>query len=235
MIIGLSGYARSGKDSVAAVLVKDHGFVRVAFADALRDLALAADPIVHVNWHGRHEGRISEGVEAYGWDDLKQEYPEVRLFLQRLGVGVREVLGPDTWVRIAMAKAKNELAKGPVRGVVITDCRFPNEAEAIEAAGGKVVRVERPGTAPVNGHQSETALDAWPFALIFPNNSSLEALASRIPSMLAKLGVVPEDLPARPPSAGSVLDDIARLGVAQKQEVARGLAKLLAAELRVSA
>ena len=32
-IIGLSGYARSGKDEAAKVLVEELGFPRVAFAD----------------------------------------------------------------------------------------------------------------------------------------------------------------------------------------------------------
>ena len=36
MIIGLSGYARSGKDTVAELLVLNYGFKRVAFADGIR-------------------------------------------------------------------------------------------------------------------------------------------------------------------------------------------------------
>ena len=44
MIIGLSGYARSGKDAVAQVLVSEFGFKRVAFADPIRDLLYEMDP-----------------------------------------------------------------------------------------------------------------------------------------------------------------------------------------------
>jgi hypothetical protein len=42
---------------------------------------------------------------------------------------------------------------------VITDVRFTNEATAILAAGGTVIRVTRPGVQPANDHVSETQLD----------------------------------------------------------------------------
>lgn len=37
-VIAISGYKRSGKDTSAEILVKDHGFKRVAFADVLKDM-----------------------------------------------------------------------------------------------------------------------------------------------------------------------------------------------------
>ena len=37
MIIGLSGLAGSGKDTVASFIAERHEFVRVSFADALKD------------------------------------------------------------------------------------------------------------------------------------------------------------------------------------------------------
>jgi dephospho-CoA kinase len=47
-LIGLSGYARSGKDEAAKVLIEEFGFKRIAFADKLRDFLYALDPIVAV-------------------------------------------------------------------------------------------------------------------------------------------------------------------------------------------
>ena len=46
MIIGLTGYARSGKDTVAQILVDKFGFTRVAFADPIRDFCYQVNPIV---------------------------------------------------------------------------------------------------------------------------------------------------------------------------------------------
>ena len=86
MIIGLTGYARSGKDSVAKVLVDHYGFIRLAFADPIRDLLLEVNPILDKG------NRLSSLVDEYGWDIAKAQ-PEVRRLLQTLGVGARKVFG----------------------------------------------------------------------------------------------------------------------------------------------
>ena len=52
MIIGLAGYAQSGKDTVAKFLVENHGFERVAFADPIRDLLYELNPIVGFEFDG---------------------------------------------------------------------------------------------------------------------------------------------------------------------------------------
>ena len=39
MILGLVGFASSGKDTVADYLVRNHNFNRIAFADPLKDAA----------------------------------------------------------------------------------------------------------------------------------------------------------------------------------------------------
>ena len=97
------------------------------------------------------------------WDQLKDEegnphHREIRRLQQVLGTEVgREVLGASIWVDTGMEK----VAKAHARGVpvVITDCRFDNEAEAVRAAGGKVVRVVRPSLpAPTDGHASESGI-----------------------------------------------------------------------------
>ena len=47
VVIGLSGYASSGKDTVAQFLIEEHGFEKIAFADPIRNMLLAMNPIVH--------------------------------------------------------------------------------------------------------------------------------------------------------------------------------------------
>ena len=52
MILGLAGYATSGKDTVGRYLVEEHGFTRLAFADTLKRFALAVNPIVFASDDG---------------------------------------------------------------------------------------------------------------------------------------------------------------------------------------
>jgi hypothetical protein len=59
---------------------------------------------------------------------------------------------------------------------VITDVRFPNEAEAIKKRGGKVISVVRPGHMDTGNHPSETALDGYNFDYVMYNDGSLESL-----------------------------------------------------------
>jgi dephospho-CoA kinase len=65
MIIGLSGYSRSGKDEVAKILVEDYGFTRIAFADKIRELLYEMNPIVDTHYHLKSlvdESREGRGI-----------------------------------------------------------------------------------------------------------------------------------------------------------------------------
>jgi dephospho-CoA kinase len=60
MIIGLSGYARSGKDTVAELLCLNYGFRRISFADPMREAILILNPKIDSITHVAHY------VEDYG-------------------------------------------------------------------------------------------------------------------------------------------------------------------------
>jgi hypothetical protein len=154
-LIGLTGYARSGKDEAARALV-DRGWRRVAFADAVRECLLAIDPIVET--HADVFVRLSSIVATEGWEAAKA-WPEVRGLLQRVGTEAgRLVIDEDVWVSLVYRKIYAAQADAEVIGVVVTDVRFANEARMIRDLGGEIYRVERPGVGPVNAHASDTAI-----------------------------------------------------------------------------
>ena len=189
-IIALSGYAGSGKDTAAAVLT-ENGWTRVSFADKLREFALAVDPLVPVVNDvvataevaagvapSLRVERLSNLVARVGWTEAKKN-PEVRGLLQRIGTDAgRKILGENVWVDAAMADL-------PAGNIVITDARFPNEAEAVRAAGGRVVRVMRPGVTAVNAHESETALDRWRFDGMVVNDGPPERAQRRLHNLVS--------------------------------------------------
>jgi hypothetical protein len=176
--IGVAGYARAGKDTVGEVLV-GQGYRRASFAARLKELARTVDPVVSavrsVVIAGEiAQARISDVVDVYGWETAKDKFAEVRPFLQRLGTGVRDLIGADVWVDLAF-KAIPDGAR-----VVFTDVRFPNEAEAIRNLGGQVWRVTRPNVGPANGHASETALDDYEFDVTIRNDGDLSQLSGDV-------------------------------------------------------
>jgi len=170
MIIGLNGYAQSGKDEAARALV-EQGFERRAFADILRRVAYATDP--YVVWKGDVE-RISAVVDDVGWDTAKTESMDIRRLLQRLGTeGGRAILGENVWVEATLGDAGDE-------DIVVTDVRFSNEADYIKKCGGVVVNITRPGVGPVNGHISDNAMENYPFDEYLRNDGSVEDLHAMI-------------------------------------------------------
>ena len=148
--IALIGPAGVGKDTVAKLLVVEHGYTRVAFADALKDALLRTDPLV-----GR--ARVRDMVESVGWD-MAKVHPEVRRLLQEFGMAIREI-SPDFWID-ALSERVDSI-DGPI---VITDLRMPNEYEyALSELGAFVVRLLRPNVDTGLGwraHESERSLDS---------------------------------------------------------------------------
>jgi hypothetical protein len=178
MIIGLSGYAQTGKDTVAEHLVNHYGFTRIAFADPIREALYALDPPLN-DYPGLPGVRLAWIVDKSGWESVKQDSLEVRRMLQRLGTEVaRNQWGDGFWVDLAMAKANK------LDNVVITDVRFPNEYNAIAESGGQVWRVNKPGVFAVNAHASETALDGHTFDWNIPNYGTREDLYAIIDGIM---------------------------------------------------
>jgi hypothetical protein len=186
--IGLVGRKRTGKDTAAGFLV-ERGYERIGFADALKDAALALDPIVGLRetWdvvYDEHETyqtieRLSDVVKDIGWERAKDESPEVRRILQHMGETIREVLGDHSWRNVALAKVEAANALG--RPVVISDVRYPDEAAQLAEAGFLLARITRPGVVAVPGeHASESNTDTIPVHAEIHNGGTVEYLRREI-------------------------------------------------------
>ena len=186
MWIGLGGFARAGKDTVADVLEGYFGFQRVAFAAKLKRMMLVLDPQIMVTRSSRWgtvevPTRYSDYLDEHGPEKSK-EHPEVRRLLQIFGTEVmREQFGRDVWVDLALdGKSLDE-------DWVITDARFLNEARAVKDRGGYMVRVNRPGVEPPNLHASEVEMIDYPFDYVIENDGTLADLTGKVMEMMEDL------------------------------------------------
>lgn len=183
IMVGLSGYGRSGKDSVGTFLAV-RSFVRYAFADKLREFLYAMNPCIGMARGSLTPVRIQDVVDAQGWEVAKQ-LPEVTMLLQRCGTEAgQHVLWPTIWVEATFRKIQAEMPKR----VVLTDVRFEHECERIKSEGGKIWRIDRPGQGPKTApdgsvHRSETALDDYPFDLRIENDGTIEDLAMKVSTL----------------------------------------------------
>ena len=177
MIIGLSGYAQSGKDTVAELLCLNYGFKRISFALPMRDAIYTLNPLVDGG------NRVADLVNEYGWDVAKAN-PEVRRLLQVFGTEVgRNLFGERFWIDQAFKRAEE------YQRVVFSDVRFPNEAKAILQRGGDVWRINRHNHTAVNGHTSEHAMDNFLFKHVIYNDGTLDDLFAECEMLAKELGL----------------------------------------------
>lgn len=183
-IIGLSGYARAGKDEAARILVEEYNFTQVAFADKLREVLYALNPIVSMEHNLDDElwvYHVQDVINNYGWGGYKEtKYgAEIRRLLQRLGTEAgRQTLWDSIWIDAALAGHDDD-AK-----IVISDARFFNEFDAIKERGGKVWRIERPGVGPTNDHPSETEAPKYQhFDGFLNNDGTLEDYRNKVKAL----------------------------------------------------
>jgi len=166
MIIGLVGYARVGKDTLADLLVEEYGYEKRSFAQPMRDALYALNPSL-----GDY-GRVQTVIDEYGWDGYKKypEFDEIRELMQRLGTEVgRNQFGDDFWIKQAMAVDLGN-------NYVFSDVRFSNEAFAIRKAGGVIIRLKRDGVGPANDHESELGIDKIDIDMVIENQTPEQSL-----------------------------------------------------------
>jgi len=230
MIISLSGYSGSGKDTVGTIiqyLMCPHYNANQSLEDILKE------PSYHEWWLEdesgweikKWAGKLKEiasmltGIPKHKFEDqdfkktnLGPEWdcnpPEirglgtshkrpmtVREFLQRLGTdALRYGLHENAWVNALMSDYKgidyNDDKQPELPNWIITDTRFPNEAQAIKDAGGIIIRIDRPGFAPINDHPSEVGLDNWNFDYKIDNISDIVSLSLSVLNILKKENLI---------------------------------------------
>lgn len=168
-VVGFSGYARSGKDTAAEALMC-LGFVRVSFADKLREFLYEFNPTVWSEDFSNNDD-LQHIIDFYGWDGYKQTTwgKNIRHQLQVLGTECgRKIIDDNIWVN-ALFNGLSENGK-----YVIADVRFPNEVDGIRNRGGRMYRIERAGIGPANNHFSEIALDHYEFDGFIHNDGSIQ-------------------------------------------------------------
>ena len=147
-LIGISAYAKSGKDTVCSLMNKrltelDYRPQKFPFASSLKK---RIDPFL-----------LKEiGISAFTTN--KAEKDIIRPFLVLYGETARD-LNEDYWVEIVKEQifAFDEIytKDGITMFPVITDVRYENEAKMIQELGGKILHIEREGVAPPNASEEQ--------------------------------------------------------------------------------
>lgn len=199
-IIGIGGAKRHGKDVIADYLVDEYDYIKLGMSDALAEIMYILNPIIgsEVVYKKRsarnlwrkaqiesfREIRYQEHIDRVGYTEAK-EHPEVRRLLQVMGTEVgREKIDINLWTKLMVKKVK-EAAKTGAPGVVVTGIRFPNELKAIKTTlNGQLWYVKRDLPASGDTHVSETSAHEEQFDVVIENDSTKNALYSKVDDLL---------------------------------------------------
>lgn len=169
-LIGLAGKARTGKDTVADLIIEHQGGFRYSFADPIREMLIP----------------LGIDLRMPEWQKMKEtEIPLIgkspRYLMQTLGTEWgRNMVCEDLWLRLAAHKLKYSDST-----MVVADVRFENEAEWIRQNGGLLIHIFRDDAPSVRAHPSEAGVMVKKGDRTIHNDGSLLDLAAKVHALLS--------------------------------------------------
>jgi len=159
-IIAITGYARSGKDTVTEMLIKifaerGENWERLSLAAPLKEMLKVGLGL---------DDKDERAEELYGCN--------YRKLAQTLGTEWgRDLICEDIWIRIAAQRAQG-------KNVIISDLRMENEADWVRKAGGIVVHLERKDLERIaeSSHKTEAGIAVHHCDYKILNNWSIRQL-----------------------------------------------------------
>lgn len=181
MLIGLVGRKRVGKDTVAFYLENRYKYKKISLADPIREM-------IEVFFRSLGIEKKDFGNLFYG--DAK-DIPNENLFgrtprylLQSLGTEWgRTLVDPNVWIECALRVYDRSPQK-----MVVSDVRFQNEADAIVARGGKLIKIHNPRAKIDNSHPSEIMVDKISTHFEILNVSTFNNLYTDVDKILRQIG-----------------------------------------------
>lgn len=185
MIIGLKGNKGSGKSTVALHITKKYSFIEKALADPIKQIGLLIG--------------FSQ-QQMYGSQKDKETVDPImgisgREFLQKMGTEIgREIIpqiipnfklaqNGQLWINTTGRIIDAELEQK--NNILISDIRFPNEAEMIKSRNGIIIEIQRDTIKDnYSEHSSESSLATIKADYVIENNGSFDYLYTQINNII---------------------------------------------------
>jgi hypothetical protein len=193
MIIGISGKAQAGKDTVCKMIVYTIWYytfsqrLKPFGIDHYKECITYYDTLLHnIGYQHTFFAKalksclsviLNKDLDKFENINFKNSRIDwlnnmtVRELLQKFGTAIRNEVCDDFWVKVCL--------KNCTEDCIISDVRFKSEAEGIREIGGIIIRINRDGAGAGN-HISETALDDYCFDYIIDNNGTEEDLLLKV-------------------------------------------------------
>lgn len=176
-LIGITGLARSGKDTVARYLWAEYAYTTIAFADPLK---LATQHIFGLTDEQTWKDHLKEVTIPY-WN------MSPRQMFQLLGTeAVKGTFGDDTWCK--RWKICYDVLSG-TDDIVVPDVRTDVEAAMLRSLGGVIIELTRNDSGlsgSTGAHSSENGLSTFPDYEV-TNNGTIQDLHDAVDAVLGKM------------------------------------------------
>lgn len=158
--IAFGHQARTGKDTAADIVSEGRQVLRLSFAAPIKEISSYIQEVLN-----------------------KPQEKDPNLY-QTLGQSLKKVYGDDVWIEACESIISENLDKS----IIVTDLRFPKEAEMLKKYGFLLVKIEREKRVIDRdpNHISEIALKNYPFDMVVTNNGTLEEFKKKISNYLDK-------------------------------------------------
>lgn len=186
-IIAVCGLKRSGKDTIADILVDSYGYKKIKIAEHLKKM-------LHIVF-----GFSEEQLETSKKDEIDHKWGvSPRVLMQYLGTEVMQYdiqkvlphIGRTIWIQ----KIKDTyIDADPSQRFVISDLRFKHEYDILKAYNPLILKVIRDNTTTVTirnektsipNHSSEVEFNDIPYSYSINNNTDINDLKNMIHSIL---------------------------------------------------
>ena len=175
-VIGIAGKKHSGKNTMADVLIKNHGFTELAFAYSLKN---ACKEIFGFTNDQMYDQNLKEEVDNYWCYSPRQIMQTVgtELFRDMIKKTMPEI-GDSIWIR-SLERKIIEHVKQNKNKFVITDVRFENEHEFIKSSKFKTFTIKLVREQRENNridHKSESHIDLLECDAVLVNGGTIDDL-----------------------------------------------------------
>jgi len=171
MIIGFAGKAHAGKDLAGQYLVKEYNYLHYYFAKPLKEGC-------------KHLFQLTDEQIANKETVIEPWGISPRIMYQRVGTDIGRTLDPNIWIK----NAQMFIDKNQNENIVITDCRFGNEAYWIKNQGGYVIHIKRNSKLIAeNSHSSESGMKENDYDFTIYNTQKISDLYKKIDEFMTKI------------------------------------------------
>jgi dephospho-CoA kinase len=185
MIIAICGKKGSGKDTIGNYLCEKYDFLKLNFADPLKEACKHIFELTDEQLYGDKK----EIIDEY-WNITPREIMQfvgTELLREQLKNKFNNI-GSNIWTMLMKKKIANILEKNSEQNIVISDLRFLNEYNLLNSLNGVILKVTNNNVKNFigNTHESETEMDNIKYNYIIENNLELSDLYEKIDFLMHK-------------------------------------------------